>query len=245
MTINTETSILSFSEAQSYSVQFISNPTNASWSVIDGALPDGMTLSATGLLSGAPSLESAGSIYKATVQADYLGDIGTMDITIGVKFASFDTSAAPQWDFNLDTGDMTGLGMLVDEETGFNTFRLKQFDDFVISFSLSKSGIIQDIPVSNFKMKVKQFEGEDGVDVQTGSLQKIGSGPGYTRYRCGVSFSDDDLAVFLDDESEDINTNVRLIADATFEYWQDTGGATPDTNVRTCNPFHIDLSRKL
>lgn len=213
--------------------------------MIDGSLPSGMTLSSSGLLYGSPSLDSAGSIYKATIQADASGDTGTIDITIGVKFASFDASAAPQWDFDLDTGDITGLGMLVDEETGFNKFRLKQFDDFVISFSLSKAGVTQDIPVSNFKMKVKQFEGEEGVDVQTGTLQKIGGGAGYTRYRCGVSFSDSALAVFLDDESEDINTNVRLIADATFEYWQDTGGAVPDTNVRTCNPFHIDLSRKL
>lgn len=245
MTINPETSILSLSEAQSYSIQFISDPTGATWSVTDGALPAGMTLSSGGLLSGSPTLDSAGSIYKATIQADASGDVGTIDITIGVKFVSFDASAAPQWDFNLDTGDVTSVGMVADEETGFNTFRLKQFDDFVIAFSLSKAGIAQDIGVSNFKMKVKQFEGETGVDVHTGTLQKIGGGTGYTRYRCGVSFSDSLLGIFLGDEEDDVNTNVRLIADVTFEYWQDTGGSTPDTNVRTSNPFHIDLSRKL
>jgi len=245
MTINPKTSILSFSEAQSYSVQFLSDPSSATWSITDGALPAGLTLSSSGLLSGSPTLDSAGSIYKATIQADASGDVGTLDITMGVKFANFDASAAPQWDLNLDTGDITGTGAVVDEETGFNTFRLKKFDDFVISLSLSKYGIIKDIKVTNFKMRVKQFEGELGVDVQTGTLQKIGGGAGFTRFRCGVSFSDANLAIFLEDQAEDINTNVRLIADATFDYWQETGGSTPDNNSRTSNPFHIDLSRKL
>lgn len=245
MIINTETSILSFSEGEFYSIQFLADDPAAVWSITDGELPDGMTLSADGLLSGSPTLDSSGSIYKVTVTATNGGDVGNMDVTIGVKFSLNDATGAPSWFFNLDNGIMSGAGSLVDDETGFNKFRLKQTDHFLIALELLKGGVSQDMDVANFKMRVKEFEAEAGVDIEDGYHQKRGWGAGWTHYEVGLSFSDDLLGGFLSNYEGDKNTYVKLVADLTVEYWQDQGAADPVLNNRTSNPFIIELSRKL
>lgn len=246
MAIDTSTSILSLAGGEYYHIQFQSSSTITSWSLQNNTVPDGMTMSTGGVLSGTPTLASSGSIYKDTVEAIVSGGgVETMDITIGVKLVEERAKAAPRWNFSMDTNQLSLPGGETDPDTGYPITRLKQTDDFIISVGMIKDGLAQKIDVANFAMEVKQYEGESGISVETGFMREVGDTEGYYRYECGIELTDSLFASFLSDEEADVDTKVRLVCDLTMQYWEDVGEASPVLQSRTCSPFHIELSRKL
>lgn len=244
--IDDSISILSFAGGEYYHIQFKSTSTIDSWEMQDNTLPDGMTMSTAGVLSGTPTVASEGSIYKDTVVANVNGGgTETLAITIGVKISDKRAKGAPEWNYSLDSNQVIFPAGETDEETGLPLVKLKQTDDFVLSLGILEGGVLQNIDATTFSFRAKQYEGDSGVDCETGLIRQVGDSLGNARYEVGIAFSDDLFGSFLSDDEQDVDTKVRLVCDLTMEYWQDVGEASPVLNSRTSSPFHVELSRKL
>lgn len=124
---------------------------SATWDVSSGSLPAGITLnSATGLLSGTPSL--AGN-YNFTVRGTYLGAQGAQSYTIGVAMGvslssavlpSAFTSVAYSHDFKSLLA-VTGDASL---DKSLASFSLADGSSLPAGLSLSSSGVLSGTPTT-------------------------------------------------------------------------------------------------
>ncbi len=244
--IDSNTSILAMIEAREYYYQFSATESPTSWAITDGEVPSGMAFdTVTGVLSGTPDLESAGSIYKLHLTAtNGSGTSAETVITMGVEYAPFQEGGSIDIEVSLRTGVVSMPLVESTNSEGLQIIHMKRGDVFPINMKLMKDGYPNDLSVTNIKVFTKEFEPEALVTLSNGIWRQIGSGLG-TVYQVVVDLGNSALDAILSNYEDDQDTVVDMRCEIQFDYLQDVGTAEPLSAVRTTRSFILRLHRDL
>lgn len=192
------------------------------WSISEGNLPDGLSLSSDGVLNGNPS--SSGS-YTFTVKAEYNNQVDTKSFTIVIKNATCEVRFNSNWD-----GDTSIESMTVNYGAAIGTLpnRTRENYDFLGWFTTATGGtqinstyeVFSDIILYAHwtkQMCTITFDSNEGICSESirnvGKGEAIGSLP--TPTRDGYIFGGWYTALtggLQVDENYSINSNVTLYA---------------------------------
>lgn len=249
--IDTKTSVLALTEGREYSIQFTATETPTSWAITDGELPSGLSLdTTTGLVTGTPDLDTAGSVYKIHLKATNGSGDSAEDlvVVIGVEYARFEQGAAVELDVSLRTGTVTMPNVEdYDEDTSAQIVHAKSGDIFPITARFVKDGLGNDLDIYNLTVTAKEFESEStSFTVSNGVWQKLSSGDA-SRYQVIIDLTATELEDVLSngENSRDFDTAVDFSCEIEAEYWQDVGTGTPAANIRTSRNFILRVHRDI
>lgn len=209
-----------------------------SWSAT--GLPDGFSLDAgTGLISGAAT--AAGVYLTEVVASNASGASTPLLLPIGIEDSAFSDGLGIELDVDLRTGIVYLLGVTPKE--GDPILSLKRGDQVFLDIGFIKGAELQDLPITQIRLNLREFDGEASLVLSSGSVIPLGDGQ-TARYRILAELDSEALTNVLGNYEGDLRTTFSAIAELEWSVsYMD--GVTPQTATRTSQTFRVGIDRDL
>lgn len=226
-----------------------STPAPSGWSAT--GLPDGVTISSAGLVSGIGEIPG---VYDIVVTATGSGPVtDTVAFQMGLTDRAGENESmggAIEVDFDLRTGVVSVPGVTATEGTPPVILHAKRGDRVQLAVGFVKDGILQDIDISMITVAMKRYEPESVLALSDGTVDKIGQWES-ARWVIDVYLDPDDVGATLSDEEGDDGTSSRLLTEIQAVWdWYAPGvdplgspAPTPTEVRRTSKTFGWTLER--
>ena len=206
--IVTTTSVLAYRLGEFFVFQPAASNTPTSWAA--AGLPTGMSINGTtGKISGAATEPGVYNISITATNGD--GTSAPLVVAMGIESVDFGEDASIELDFDLLTGKVTNPGQAESEEDPYVLYA-KKGDTLLLSVGFTKGGYLQDLPVAQVNLGLKEFEPEgllllnDGLFIARGSYDT-------KRYVIAVYFDPEVLTPVLSNYEDDKSTHLDARAE--------------------------------
>ena len=113
--------------------------TNVSWTLVDGALPDGITLASSGLLSGTPTTEGSVTFTVQATDTTDSNNWGRRQLTLVITPLRLDIDS---WFTNLHVGDTLNAALPITGYTGSVTWKTSRYSVMPPGLSVVDGAIV-------------------------------------------------------------------------------------------------------
>ena len=240
--IDPTTSVLSFLKGEFFVYQPAATETPTSWAAV--GLPTGVTINTTtGKISGAATEPG---VYNVTLTATNGSGTSTpLFVAIGIEASDFAADASILLDVDLATGIVTNPGVSSTGDTPAPPLYCKRGDKILISVGFKQGGYLQDIPVDQLDLAIKEFEPESLLILSDGVFEKLGSYD-TARYQFLVHLDPDELTNILSSYEDDASTHVDAVAELRWSILHARPGEEdPSSLERSSQNFTLRLARDL
>lgn len=240
--IDPTTSVLSYLKGEFFVYQPAATETPTSWAAV--GLPTGVTINTTtGKISGAATEPG---VYNVTLTAtNGSGASAPLFVAMGIEASDFAAAASILLNVDLATGIVTNPGVTSTGDTPAPPLYLKRGDKVLINVGFFQGEFLQDIPIDQVDLAIKEFEPDALLLLSDGVFEKIGDYD-TARYQFLVYLDPDDLTNVLSSYEDDASTHVDAVAELRWSIiHQRIGEADPSSLERSSQNFTLRLARDI
>lgn len=239
--ISNTTSILGYRRKQPFAYQPYASDSPTSWTAT--GLPQGVTINAaSGLISGAADVAG---VYVVSLKAtNGTGSSAAHLIAMGIEDAAMNDSIGVELNVDARSGYVAASGQSqTDPDQAI--FFAKRGDVVFLDVGFWKDGVLQDLPITELKFQLREFDGETVLVSSSGTIEDLG-GPADPRYRIAVNFTSDELAAALGGYEGDYRTGFLAIAEVQWTIMH-ASPAYPEAELatRSSQTFRVFVQRDL
>jgi hypothetical protein len=242
--IDPTTSVLTVPRGRAFAFQPALAPGSTAatgWSIVSGGLPTGLSLNtSTGRISGTADLESEGSTFRFGLRAtNGDGNSETVNLTIGIEYASTDADGGLQAVIDLDSGCLGFIGLSQITEDNRAVCHVKRGDEFPLTVQFVRRGMVVDLPSVTVRATAKREEMDPPIDLQAADdflVYRQGAGE-TTRYTIWLSLKADKLGLDLQDEEKPEGTAVQYLGEVHWTWAVSMGESSTRTAKRSTLEF--------
>jgi len=225
--ISTTTSILGYRKGQYFEYQMAATNAPTSWAA--PGLPDGMTISSAGLISGTASAPGVYLIHVTATNVD--GPSAVLEVAMGIEDTNFNDGIGIEMNIDLRSGAVSVPG--ITPSSGLNaspaTMFLKHNDKVFLDVGFLKGEELQTMDMTSIKMNIREFDGETILVESDGLIQVIGTSD-RPRYRIFVDLETAELLNALGNYQGDFGTTFNAIAEIEWVAdYTEPGALAPST----------------
>lgn len=239
--ISTTTSVLGYRKGQYFEYQMQATNTPTSWAA-DG-LPYGMTISSSGLISGAAT--AAGVYLVKVIASNGDGPSAPLEVAMGIEDSNFNDGLGIEVNIDLRSGAVSVPGIVPTgtDESPASMF-LKYGDKVFLDLGFLKGEDLQSMAMAAITMNLREFDGETVLVQSNGGIEIIGSSD-KPRYRILVDLETPELLNALGNYQGDFQTTFDAVAE--FEWRVDylEPGALANEVIRSSKTFRVAIDRDL
>jgi hypothetical protein len=240
--ISTTTSVLGYRKGQYFEYQMQATNSPTSWTA-DG-LPSGMSISSSGLVSGAAN--SAGVYLVKVIASNATGPSVPLEVALGIEDTNFNDGIGIEVNIDLRSGAVSVPG--ITPSSGQNASQavmfLKYGDKVFLDIGFLKGEELQTMAMASIVMNIREFDGETVLVQSNGGLEIIGTSD-RPRYRILVDLDTPDLLNALANYQADYQTTFDAIAEIEWRVDYLEPGALSDEVVRSSKTFRLAIDRDL
>lgn len=240
--ISNTTSVLGYRKGQYFEYQMQATNTPTSWTA-DG-LPSGMSISSSGLVSGAAI--SAGVYLVKVIASNATGPSAPLEVAMGIEDTNFNDGIGIEVNIDLRSGAVSVPG--ITPASGQNASQavmfLKYGDKVFLDIGFLKGEELQTMAMASIIMNIREFEGETVLVQSNGGLEIIGTSD-RPRYRILVDLDAPDLLNALANYQADYQTTFDAIAEIEWRVDYLEPGALSDEVIRSSKTFRLAIDRDL
>ncbi|WP_237079428.1 lamin tail domain-containing protein [Myxococcus xanthus] len=157
------------------------------WSITAGTAPAGLTLSATGTLSGTPA-QVAASTFTITVE-DANGQTGTRELTLSVSAPGAPVFTAGQWNLTYFGSDSRGPSNSSSDGGTSDDLQITGARDIMLAAGANLWAMVEMVDTADFNLLKAQLPGFDGFLSNDAAFVSGGTSPyGTSSQKLGVLY---------------------------------------------------------
>ena len=241
--ISTTTSVLGYRKGQYFEDQMQATNSPTSWA--GSGLPAGMSIDATGLVSGAATAAGVYLIRFIATNGD--GASAPLDVAMGIEDTNFNDGIGIEVDIDLPSGEVIvpGIAAPASATEGSPIMFLKYGDGVYLDVGFLKGDELQNLAVSGVKMNIREFDQETILVESSGTVEFIGT-TDKPRYRIFVDLDDAPaLLSALSGYQSDFKTSFNAIAEIEWRVDYLEPGAESAEVVRSSKTFRLAIDKDL
>lgn len=240
--ISTTTSVLGYRKGQYFEYQM--QATNSPTSFTESGLPSGMTISASGLVSGAAT--AAGVYLFRVIATNATGPSLPLEIAMGIEETNYNDGIGLDVNIDLISGKVTvpGFTPATGEYDSQAQMCLKYGDKVLLDLGYLKGEELQSLALASIIINIREFDGEAVLIQSNGALEIIGT-TDRPRYRILVDLETPELLNALGNYEGDFQTSFNAIAEIEWRVDYLDAGALTDELIRSSKTFRIAIDRDL
>jgi len=239
--ISNTTSVLGYRKGQYFEYQMQATNSPTSWTA--NGLPSGMSISNTGLISGAAT--AAGVYLIKIIATNGDGSSAPLEVAMGIEDTNFNDGIGIEMNIDLRSGAVSVPGIT---PSGSNASQavmfLKYGDKVFLDVGFLKGEELQTMAMASIVMNIREFDGETVLVQSNGGIEIIGTSD-RPRYRILVNLDTPDLLNALANYQTDYQTTFDAIAEIEWRVDYLEPGALSSEVIRSSKTFRIAIDRDL
>lgn len=239
--ISNTTSVLGYRKGQYFEYQMQATNSPTSWTA--NGLPSGMSISSTGLVSGAAT--AAGVYLVRVIATNGDGPSAPLELAMGIEDTNFNDGIGIEVNIDLRSGAVSVPGITPSGSNGSQAVMFLKYGDKVfLDIGFLKGEELQTMAMASIVMNVREFDGETALVQSNGGLEIIGTSD-RPRYRILVDLDTPELLNALGNYQNDYQTTFDAIAEIEWRVDYLEPGALADEVIRSSKTFRIAIDRDL
>ena len=240
--ISTTTSVLGYRKGQYFEYQMQATNSPTAWTA--NGLPSGMTISATGLVSGAAT--AAGVYLFRVIATNATGPSLPLEVAMGIEDTNYNDGIGIEVNIDLRSGAVAvpGITPASGQNASQAVMYLKYGDKVLLDLGFLKGEELQSMALASIIMNIREFDGESVLVQSNGALEIIGTSD-RPRYRILVDLDTPELLNALGNYQADYQTSFDAIAEIEWRVDYLEPGALTDELIRSSKTFRIAIDRDL
>ena len=240
--ISNTTSVLGYRKGQYFEYQMQATNSPTSWTA--SGLPSGMSISNTGLVSGAAT--AAGVYLVKVIATNGDGPSAPLEVAMGIEDTNYNDGIGIEVNIDLRSGAVSVPG--ITPSSGQNASQavmfLKYGDKVFLDVVFLKGEELQTMAMASIVMNIREFDGETVLVQSNGGIEIIGTSD-RPRYRILVDLASPDLINALGNYQGDYQTTFDAIAEIEWRVDYLEPSALSDEVIRSSKTFRIAIDRDL
>jgi hypothetical protein len=239
--ISNTTSVLGYRKGQYFEYQMQATNSPTAWTA--NGLPSGMTISSSGLISGAASVPG---VYLIRVTASNAsGSSLPLEVAMGIEDTNFNDGVGIDVNIDLRSGAVSVPGIAPSAAKDSQVVMFLKFGDKVfLDLGFLKGEELQSMAMASIIINIREFDGETVLVQSNGDLEIIGTSD-RPRYRILVDLNTPELFNALGNYEDDFQTTFDAIAEIEWRVDYLEPGALADEVIRSTKTFRIAIDRDL
>jgi len=239
--ISNTTSVLGYRKGQYFEYQMQATNSPTAWTA--NGLPSGMTISSSGLISGAASVPG---VYLIRVTASNAsGSSLPLEVAMGIEDTNFNDGVGIDVNIDLRSGAVSVPGIAPSAAKDSQAVMFLKFGDKVfLDLGFLKGEELQSMAMASIIINIREFDGETVLVQSNGDLEIIGTSD-RPRYRILVDLNTPELFNALGNYEDDFQTTFDAIAEIEWRVDYLEPGALADEVIRSTKTFRIAIDRDL
>ena len=239
--ISNTTSVLGYRKGQYFEYQMQATNTPSSWTA-DG-LPSGMSISSSGLVSGAAN--SAGVYLVKVIASNATGPSTPLEVAMGIEDTNFNDGIGIEVNIDLRSGSVSVPGITPSSSQASQAVMFLKYGDKVfLDIGFLKGEELQTMAMASIVMNIREFDGETALVQSNGGIEIIGTSD-RPRYRILVDLDTPELRNALGNYQGDYQTTFDAIAEIEWRVDYLEPGGLSDEVIRSSKTFRIAIDRDL
>ena len=237
--ISNTTSVLGYRKGQYFEYQMQATNSPTSWTA--NGLPSGMSISNSGLVSGAAT--AAGVYLIKVIATNGDGPSVPLEVAMGIEDTNFNDGIGIEVNIDLRSGAVSVPGITPSAANSGVMF-LKHGDKVFLDIGFLKGEELQTMAMASIVMNIREFDGETVLVQSNGGIEIIGTSE-RPRYRILVDLNTPELLNALGNYQSDYQTTFDAIAEIEWRVDYLEPGALSDEIIRSSKTFRIAIDRDL
>lgn len=239
--ISNTTSVLGYRRKQTFAYQPYASDMPTSWAAT--GLPAGVGISSsTGLITGAA--EVAGVYVISLTATNATGTSLPHLIAMGIEDTGVNDSIGVELNVDTRTGYVAASGQSQPDSDMAILFA-KRGDVLFLDVGFWKDDALQDLPITDLRFQMREFDGETVLVSSSGLIEDIGTSDA-PRYRIAVGFTGTQLDAVLGGYEGDFRTGFSAIAELQWIIMHASPALpSPETAIRSSQTFRVFVQRDL
>ena len=239
--ISNTTSVLGYRKGQYFEYQMQATNSPTSWTA--NGLPSGMSISNTGLISGAAT--AAGVYLIKIIATNGDGSSAPLEVAMGIEDTNFNDGIGIEMNIDLRSGAVSVPGITPSGSNASQTVMFLKYGDKVfLDVGFLKGEELQTMAMASIVMNIREFDGETVLVQSNGGIEIIGTSD-RPRYRILVNLDTPDLLNALANYQTDYQTTFDAIAEIEWRVDYLEPGALSSEVIRSSKTFRIAIDRDL
>lgn len=239
--ISNTTSVLGYRKGQYFEYQMQATNSPTSWTA--NGLPSGMSISSTGLVSGAAT--AAGVYLVKVIASNGDGPSAPLEVAMGIEDTNFNDGIGIEVNIDLRSGSVSVPGITPSASQASQAVMFLKYGDKVfLDIGFLKGEELQTMAMASIVMNLREFDGETALVQSNGGIEIIGTSD-RPRYRILVNLDTPELLNALGNYQADYQTTFDAIAEIEWRVDYLEPGALSDEVIRSSKTFRIAIDRDL
>jgi len=239
--ISNTTSVLGYRKGQYFEYQMQATNSPTAWTA--NGLPSGMTISSSGLISGAASVP--GVYLVKVIASNASGSSLPLEVAMGIEDTNFNDGVGIDVNIDLRSGAVSVPGIAPSAAKDSQAVMFLKFGDKVfLDLGFLKGEELQSMAMASIIINIREFDGETVLVQSNGDLEIIGTSD-RPRYRILVDLNTPELFNALGNYEDDFQTTFDAIAEIEWRVDYLEPGALADEVIRSTKTFRIAIDRDL
>ncbi len=239
--ISNTTSVLGYRKGRYFEYQMQATNSPTSWTA--NGLPSGLSISSSGLVSGAAT--AAGVYLVKVIATNGDGPSAPLEVAMGIEDTNFNDGIGIEVNIDLRSGAVSVPGITPSSSQASQAVMFLKYGDKVfLDVGFLKGEELQTMAMASIVMNIREFDGETALVQSNGGIEIIGTSD-RPRYRILVDLDTPELLNALGNYQADYQTTFDAIAEIEWRVDYLEPGALSDEVIRSSKTFRIAIDRDL